>query len=296
MTASDPQPKQVLVARLSGPLQSWGEHSPYTHRGSVPYPTYSGLLGLMRAALGSSRQSDPASWAWLRALGMVVRIDAPGSIVRDFHTVNPPPADAWASTVGSGRKGSKATGIPFTVPNGEGKLWSAQKPIEGAPRRPSTLVSERIYLSDAAFTLLVDGPAERVAQLAAALTRPEWQLSLGRKACAPDWPLVLGRRSGEVFDLAGEVPIVEPAKARRSSGAFGEPDGAAPLTGTAELHSLNGRPAPASASTVTHSDDPVGSHPHAGHTPRVRHVTQVTAPLTDRPGLRAWASTHLDPP
>ena len=87
----------VLVCRLAGPLQSWGEHARFTRRDSLPYPTYSGLLGLARAALGHDRMGRDARTGlsiderWLRRLTMAIRIDQPGRTLVDYHTVNPPP-------------------------------------------------------------------------------------------------------------------------------------------------------------------------------------------------------------
>ena len=290
MTPQEPTGRRVLIARLAGPLQSWGEHAPYTYRGTLPYPTYSGLLGLARAALGSSRDDDPQSWSWLRALAMAVRIDAPGSVALDFHTVNPPPEGAWNSAVGAGKKSSKANQTPYTVPFGNGRAWAVGN-------TPSTLITERHYLDGAAFTWLVEGPTPDIHRLSLALARPKWQLSLGRKACPPDWPLLLGTTDGTLADLAHVVPIAHPTSASRQN-AWDQTDlePAETASRSVELHILSGAtPDVWPLSTpVTHTDDPAGSHPHAGHSPHVRYVSAIAAPVSDRPGLLAWASTHLD--
>ncbi len=280
------------MARLAGPLQSWGEHSPYTQRGTMPYPTYSGLLGLARAALGSSRESDPSSWSWLRTLAMAVRIDTPGAIARDFHTVNPPPAGTWDSKVGKGRKSSKVSQTPYTVPVGNGRPWMVGN-------TPSTLITERHYVSDAAFTWLVEGPSVDIDLLGASLQRPKWQLSLGRKACPPDWPMFLGVTNGTVFELANTIPLADPTSVSRLLPWDESEQGTSvQSTRSVELHILGGTtPADVTVGTsVTHTDDPVGSHPHAGHTPRMRHVINVHAPISDRVGLLTWATKHLDKP
>ena len=290
MSPEDSHARQTLVARLSGPLQSWGEHSPYTQRGTLPYPTYSGLLGLARAALGSSREADPASWSWLRTLAMAIRIDTPGSVARDFHTVNPPPSGSWDSAIGAKRKSSKANQTPYIVPMGNGRAWAVGK-------TPSTLITERHYVADAAFTWLVEGPAADIERLTAALRRPKWQLSLGRKACPPDWPLLLGTSKETLVDLASMVPVADPSP-RSIYRPWEQADLETPviLTRHVELQMLTAMGAiPVTGGTsITHTDDPVGSHPHAGHTPRVRHISTVSAPVSDRLGLLVWATTHLD--
>ncbi|MDS2172674.1 type I-E CRISPR-associated protein Cas5/CasD [Nesterenkonia sp. CL21] len=73
----------TLLLRLRGPLQSWGSESRYTTRETQRAPTKSGVLGLLAAAQGR-RRSD--SLEDLAALSFGVRIDQPGSLLRDFQT------------------------------------------------------------------------------------------------------------------------------------------------------------------------------------------------------------------
>lgn len=73
----------VLLLRLGGPLQSWGDASRFTRRHTRPEPTKSGVLGLLAAAQGR-RRTDPVED--LAALAFGVRVDQRGRLVRDFHT------------------------------------------------------------------------------------------------------------------------------------------------------------------------------------------------------------------
>lgn len=73
----------VLLLRLAGPLQSWGDASRFTRRHTRTEPTKSGVLGLLAAAQGR-RRSDPIED--LAALSFGVRVDQRGRIERDFHT------------------------------------------------------------------------------------------------------------------------------------------------------------------------------------------------------------------
>ncbi|GAB3108613.1 type I-E CRISPR-associated protein Cas5/CasD [Streptomyces calidiresistens] len=75
----------VLLLRLAGPLQSWGSAARFTRRGTENAPTKSGVLGLLAAAEGRSRNEDLSD---LTALRFGVRIDQPGSRMRDFHTAH----------------------------------------------------------------------------------------------------------------------------------------------------------------------------------------------------------------
>jgi len=44
----------VLLLRLAGPLQSWGDSSRFATRGTRREPTKSGVIGMVAAALGRS--------------------------------------------------------------------------------------------------------------------------------------------------------------------------------------------------------------------------------------------------
>lgn len=169
-----------LLLHLSGPLQSWGEHSRFNVRDTSSAPTRSGILGMVAAALGRPREQPLDD---LSALRIAVRADRPGIRLRDFHTVG--------------------GGLPSkqTVMTAEGK------------RRPGdtgTLVSERYYLQDAAFTISLSlAPEETDASLpgglldecATALASPRWPLFLGRRSCPPSGPLLLGPSTDVWHDL-----------------------------------------------------------------------------------------------
>lgn len=73
----------VLLLRLAGPLQSWGDASRFTRRDTARYPTKSGVLGLLAAADGR-RRTEPIED--LAALTFGVRVDQPGQLQRDFQT------------------------------------------------------------------------------------------------------------------------------------------------------------------------------------------------------------------
>jgi CRISPR system Cascade subunit CasD len=75
----------VLLLRLAGPLQSWGVSGRFAWRTTAPAPTKSGIVGMLAAALGRSRDADLAD---LAALRFAVRIDQAGTRVRDFQTAH----------------------------------------------------------------------------------------------------------------------------------------------------------------------------------------------------------------
>lgn len=257
----------TLAVRLSGPLQSWGELSKFNTRATLGYPTYSGLLGLTRAALGITRtgrsaaSGEPFDDAWLRTLSMVVRVDQRGRELLDYHTVNPPPVNRYRN-IGSADRRRLAT-----IAVGSGAEWK----IKG---RPQTLVTYRYYLQDAAFTWLISGHDDHIARVHDGLTQPHWQLSLGRKSCVPDYPLVLGRSPWDLQQSATRIPALTRD------------------TGQLALHWLT--EAPPNSRQVVHVDDPIGHHPQDGYRSRTRSITRLQTPKApDRRALLTWCSENL---
>ncbi len=82
----------TLLLRMAAPLQSWGVASKFDIRDTAREPTKSGVVGLLAAALGRGRDQGTGD---LNALRFGVRIDQPGTLLRDYHTAtqnpkNPP--------------------------------------------------------------------------------------------------------------------------------------------------------------------------------------------------------------
>ncbi len=75
----------TLLVRLSGPLQSWGSDSLYDTRGTDYYPTKSGVIGMVAAALGIKRDG---SLDELNSLKFGVRIDCQGEYLKDFQVTD----------------------------------------------------------------------------------------------------------------------------------------------------------------------------------------------------------------
>lgn len=75
----------TLVLRLAGPLQSWGARSRFVRRDTERAPTKSGVIGLLAAARGVRRTDELTEFFGLR---FGVRVDQPGTLVRDFQTAH----------------------------------------------------------------------------------------------------------------------------------------------------------------------------------------------------------------
>lgn len=76
----------TLLLRLAAPMQAWGVDSDFETRRTLSYPTKSGVIGMLAAALGRSREDSLDD---LNQLGFGVRIDQEGELLRDYHTARP---------------------------------------------------------------------------------------------------------------------------------------------------------------------------------------------------------------
>ena len=171
---------KTLVLRLAGPMQSWGTDSRFTYRETRLEPSKSGVVGLLCAALGKPKfdqhgkhvdeeedREDCPSLSRLAGLRMGVRVDRPGVLLRDYHTVG---GDNWKEKLKPRRYG---------VLTADGGL--------------TTAVSHRFYLADAIFLIGLESRDEQdetiLELLHQKLRQPVWQLCLGRKAFVPSAPV-----------------------------------------------------------------------------------------------------------
>lgn len=77
---------KTILLRFSGPLQSWGIGSHFETRQTERYPSKSAIIGMIAACLGYRRGED-SKIQQLNDLDFAVRVDQPGNILRDYHTV-----------------------------------------------------------------------------------------------------------------------------------------------------------------------------------------------------------------
>jgi len=162
----------TLLLRLSGPLQSWGESARFNLRPTQQTPTKSGVLGLVSAAMGIPR-SDKKMLEELNKLTFGIRVDRPGKLLIDYHTVS-------------------------RVVNVENKI-----PQETTP-------TDRYYLTGAIFLAGLEGHnREFLAEIHQALLKPRWLLSLGRKSCMPgELPWISdGLKDENLIDALRHYPL-----------------------------------------------------------------------------------------
>jgi CRISPR system Cascade subunit CasD len=227
---------------------------------------------MLAAGLGRHRDEPLDD---LATLSMTVRVDRPGVVLSDYHTVGGGlPADRTIITVdGKNRE--------------EGK---------------STLVSHRHYLADAAFTVALTSDDEALLDAcAAALRGPHWPLFLGRRSCPPEGPILLGTVEDPLRHLV-RLPLA--AKQPRRGPQPVEFYGDRPL-GVLPVHS----DAPDSGDGDHHSgevtDDPVSFIPEERrHRPRPLYRRAVLLPDACYEGfgvgylkkLQGYLDTHITTP
>lgn len=193
----------LLLLWLESPIQSWGTRSRWDVRDTGLEPTKSGVIGLIGCALGLDR-SDPELERLDRVLHFGVRVDRPGVVAADYHTV---------------------TGYHRTA---EGKYKhdaSTAKSYEKAQEHEEfTIVSPRDYLQDAIFLVALvvktehrAGNGDLLGRIRDCLQAPKWPLYLGRKSCVPSRP-VLGRLTEEYQDIEAALRA-EPLAETRPSGS-----------------------------------------------------------------------------
>lgn len=146
----------LLVLRLEGVLQSWGEDAKWDTRGSASFPTKSGIVGLLACAMGLER-GDPRIADLSERISVTVRADRPGEKVEDYQTV---------------------TGNPLRTAGG------------GKRSLGNTFISRRTYLQDASFLVVIATAPALHEQIVNALKQPTWSVFLGRRSCVPSRPVL----------------------------------------------------------------------------------------------------------
>lgn len=140
----------TLLFPLRGPMQAWGVSSNFVIRDTLKEPSKSGVIGLIAAAMGLSKNSDLSS---LRSLNFGVRVDREGELMVDFHTA-------------------------MDVLNAEGSVLR------------NAVLSNRYFLADACFLIGLEGELSLLKTILTALQAPKWLLFLGRKSMPltePPW-------------------------------------------------------------------------------------------------------------
>lgn len=168
--------RRVLLLRLEGVWQSWGERSRWDVRDTQTEPTKSGVIGLLGCALGYSMRDLRLENELDAGLRFGVRVESPGQVVQDYQTIT----DFLPTAEGSFRHSGVAT------------AKSLEKLRNDPDAVPATIISPRYYLEDASFLVALEerkGFDGLLDKCSSALEKPKWPMFLGRKACVPTRPV-----------------------------------------------------------------------------------------------------------
>ncbi|MFA7114827.1 MAG: type I-E CRISPR-associated protein Cas5/CasD [Candidatus Omnitrophota bacterium] len=166
---------KFLLLWFEAPLQSWGADSKFGRRETLPFPTKSGVAGLLLSALGASGEQRELL-EFLAPLKQTIISCVRKSfkekqeekterepLLRDFHMV------------GGGYD--------------ENKKWQAmnipKKKDGGKAVGGGTKLTYRYYLQDAKFAVVVEIPDDLADNFSLAMQNPVYDIYLGRKNCVP---------------------------------------------------------------------------------------------------------------
>jgi CRISPR system Cascade subunit CasD len=163
---------------------------------------------LLGCALGYHRDDHRLETELDARLRIGVREDRRGKIARDYHTVQPDK-------------------VLKVFPTADGVKHS---PSKGGNAYSNIIQSNRYYIEDGAFLVVIAGPVELLERCRDALLHPAWPVYLGRKSCVPTRPVfeclttdytsiddALERYQGSELSLPGS----------RAHCVVGDPDGSA---------------------------------------------------------------------
>lgn len=161
---------EFLVFTLYGGMASFGSIAVGEVRPTFERPSKSAVMGLIAAALGIRRDQEDLLLALSGGFDLAVAVRAPGTPLRDYHSVQTP------TTEKRGRR-----------------FLSRKDEVSGSRHDLNTLLTYRDYWCDAAYevALLRKDPGSQFSlpQLIQALQNPVFTLSLGRKSCPLSLPL-----------------------------------------------------------------------------------------------------------
>lgn len=163
-----------LALWLDAPLQSWGFESRFERRHTGMFPTKSGVLGMICAAMGAGKGSP-------REREILNGFTAPGM---------------WVVRVPRNARGRELPPRRLTDYHTILETRTAANP---KPRKDQTVQSWRDYLMDARFVALLPGARAVAAEAAQCLHDPTWGVWLGRKCCVPATPVLVADANQSVF-------------------------------------------------------------------------------------------------
>jgi len=176
---------KYLLMWIEAPLQSWGADSKFGRRDSLPFPTKSGIAGLLLCALGAKGEQVELLSRFTKCKQTVVAYNVSSKrgsghqpLLRDFHMV------------GSG----------YNADDQWETMHIPKKSDGGKAVGGGTKLTYRYYIQDGRFAVILELEQELADLFASALQSPVYDLYFGRKNCVPADFIYRG-----VFDTVEEV-------------------------------------------------------------------------------------------
>lgn len=164
---------KYLTLDIMSPLQSWGHSSKLDDRHTAPYPTRSGIIGMLCAASGIDREDTEGTSNLNNALTVDVYTTNNYSIMTDYQTVG-----------GGYQKDSQLKSIC--------KRGNGSPNVKSHQRLSLSVVTHRDYIEDSRFCVIVSGRSEVIQQVAEKIQNPVWGIWFGRKCCVPSTQVFVG--------------------------------------------------------------------------------------------------------
>ena len=168
--------KEYLVLWLEAPLQSWGNNSKFGVRDTLPFPTKSGIYGLLLAAMGASGSQeellDTLSNCEQTILSFIpITHNGDDSLIRRKSQ----PLLMDFQMVGSGYD-EKDEFQRLQIPRKKNGTLA----VGGGAK-----MTYRYYLQNAYFAVIQEIPIDFIEIIENSLRNPVYDIYLGRKNCIP---------------------------------------------------------------------------------------------------------------
>jgi len=156
-----------LIFQLYGAMSAWGDIAVGESRPSYAHPSKSAITGILAAALGIERNNEKLQQQLAQKYAFAVCMQSSGELLRDFHTVQ--------------------------VPGGKKDYATRKDELSTEPLKLNTILSQRDYRMDGVYQVAVwcvdDDAPYTLKALQQSLSKPHFNLYLGRKSCPPSLPL-----------------------------------------------------------------------------------------------------------
>lgn len=168
---------KYILLWIEAPLQSWGVDSKFGRRDTLPFPTKSGILGLVLCAVGASGpQNELLAKLCLGKLEVMSYVRSKWSKDgQNYEKVSKEPLLRDFQMVGSGYD-DKDTWQKLLIP----KTSDEKSAVGGGSK-----MTFRYYLQDACFAAVLEVSSDLADMICDAVKKPVYDLYFGRKNCVP---------------------------------------------------------------------------------------------------------------